>query len=195
MDTAILRLLTQKQNKMNKKGGKWVCFRLLNWRLLNLAEKQERVALSSVRTGAQCLPIILALGKYRQEDQEFKASDGDGWIKTTNCSCRGPKFVCQHLHGCSWPPVTPVPGYPKASSELPGHCVQTWWTYIHTGKLNKHTCRQNTQHTKKATFCFSFFKWSLKNNPEFKVFLGYIASSRLTWATEILFQKKDEYIC
>lgn len=43
-----------------------------------MAEKQERVALNSVRTGAQCLAIILALWKYRQKDQEFTASAGDG---------------------------------------------------------------------------------------------------------------------
>lgn len=53
-------------------------------------------------------------------------------VKRTCCSCRGPGFSSQNMHGGSQPLVTPVLGDVTPSLDLWGH--QSWYTYMHEAK-------------------------------------------------------------
>jgi hypothetical protein len=55
-------------------------------------------------------------------------------VKSTGCTCRGPKFNSQHLQRAHKPSVTPIPGNPQA----PGMDVAHTHTHTHTRRQNTH---------------------------------------------------------
>lgn len=53
--------------------------------------------------------------------KDFRSGSGkmnDSEVKSTYCSCRGPKFNTQNLHGSSEPSGTPVPEDPMLSIDF-----------------------------------------------------------------------------
>ena len=58
-------------------------------------------------------------GQYLEKNVEHRGWSLDGSeVKTTCCSCRGPRFSSLHPRGSSQSSVTPVPGDPMPSSGL-----------------------------------------------------------------------------
>lgn len=58
-----------------------------------------------------CVPVTPAFGRQGQEEQEFRligAGRDDSAVKSTSCSCRGPRLRSQIPTGSFHPSVTPV---------------------------------------------------------------------------------------
>lgn len=80
-------------------------------------------------------------GQYLEKNVEHRGWSLDGSeVKTTCCSCRGPRFSSQHPHGGSKPSVTPVLQNLVPSSDLFKHQAGSWCIYTHVGIhiVNKH---------------------------------------------------------
>ena len=79
--------------------------------------------------------IFPAIKEWRWE---FKYPWGWGWgdgseVKSTCCSCRGPRFSSQRPHGGPQPSVTPVPGDPSSPLKELTHMIHA---HTHTQKMH-----------------------------------------------------------
>ena len=89
--------------------------------------------------------IFPAIKEWRWE---FKYPWAWGWgdgseVKSTCCSCRGPRFSSQRPHGGPQPSVTPVPGDPMPSSDLQFQgTLAPLWRNWHTWSMHTHIRRK-----------------------------------------------------
>jgi hypothetical protein len=120
-------------------------------------------------------------------------------VKSTCCSYRGPRLSIQYPHGDSKPSVITIPGDPRLWSDLRRYQTHGYTIHTYAGKHSYTSDENRILKTKRraggggggqCTPVIPAFGRRRQENLEFKVILSYIASSRPTWATETLTQRK-----